>query len=113
MKNEKRRLYRDDDLKVSLVPAMANQKDIVADEFKEIRQTTIETAQRFMAPRKLKSILSPMQIFAVAAYQVTYDPQVCKVTEAERRRWHYGEDAAEAGEPVDDICMDRWVILLL
>jgi hypothetical protein len=62
-----------------------------------------------MAPRKLKSILSPMQIFAIAAYQVTYDPDIRKASEAERRRWQYGDDVPASEEPVEEIYMDRWV----
>lgn len=59
-----------------------------------------------MATRKLKTVLSPMQIFALAAYQITYDPKIRAASEVERRKWQYGED--EVGSiPAEEILMDR------
>lgn len=69
LRNPKRRGGRDGD-----------QKEAVENNYRALRRVVIDNATDFLAAHKFECALSPLQIYAIAAYQVTYVDEVRKAT---------------------------------
>ncbi|BEJ13713.1 hypothetical protein CspHIS471_0308870 [Cutaneotrichosporon sp. HIS471] len=70
LRNPKRRGGRDGDL-----------KEAVEHNYRALRGVVVEHVTEFLASRKFKGAVSPLQIYAIAAYQVTYVDEVREATE--------------------------------
>lgn len=71
LRNPSRRRARESDEKVTSC-ATADSKELVITNYRALCDSVKDAADAFMNDKKLKTPLQPRQVFALAAYQVTY-----------------------------------------